>query len=75
MQKDIPSVFQSMVEPPPPPPPQAPAPHPYFKENSDSKAVTKESHKPTENENEIKQDETILKIKSFIQKKIAKPLS
>ena len=38
--------------------PQAPAPHPYFKENSDSKAVTKESHKPTENENEIKQDET-----------------
>ena len=41
MQKDIPSVFQSMVEPPPPPPPQAPAPHPYFKENSDSKAVAK----------------------------------
>ena len=57
MQKDIPSVFQSMVEPPPPPPPQAPAPHPYFKDNIDSNALGKESHKSTENLNEAEQDE------------------
>ena len=58
MQKDIPSVFQSMVEPPPPPPPQAPAPHPYFKDNIDSNTLGKESHKSTENLNEAEQDET-----------------